>query len=384
MNLKRSLTILFFIVFTELIGFGLIIPVLPQLALKYHTNHFTLGLLMASFSLAQFFASPILGYLSDRYGRKPILIVSKFGTMLAYIILAYAQSYWMFLFARLLDGFTGGNIAVARAYIADITDEKNRSKGMAIIGISFGLGFIVGPALGGFLYQGDHGQLITAFVAAALSFIAALITYFYLEESNTRKPVPAATEKYRAFFEVKNASVLVIFVSFLLYMITFSGFETTFSLFTNTFFDFSLKQNSLVFMYAGLIGLVVQGYISRRSFTQFKRLSIFGMGLLAAAFVGLAVSQTVFQLMLFLGLLSVAVSFVNTFLPSLLSMHTTDDNKGIVMGSYEAVGSISRVLGPLLAYSVSFQLLRQEYLLFAITCLVSAVFLLFFLKSVKQ
>jgi len=167
-------------------------------------------------------------------------------------------------------------------------------------------------------------------------------------------------------------------------MITFSGFETTFSLFTNTFFDFSLKQNSLVFMYAGLIGLVVQGYISRRSFTQFKRLSIFGMGLLAAAFVGLAVSQTVFQLMLFLGLLSVAVSFVNTFLPSLLSMHTTDDNKGIVMGSYEAVGSISRVLGPLLAYSVSFQLLRQEYLLFAITCLVSAVFLLFFLKSVKQ
>jgi DHA1 family tetracycline resistance protein-like MFS transporter len=375
MALNKSLLILFFVVFTELIGFGLIIPVLPQLALQYHTNHFTLGLLMASFSLAQFIASPILGYLSDIYGRKPLLILSKLGTVLAYILMAYAQSYWMFLFARLLDGFTGGNIAVARAYIADITTEETRSKGMAVIGISFGLGFIVGPALGGFLFHGPHGQMITAFVAASLSLIAALITWLYLEESHTRKKIASSHDRLKGLFQLKNKAVLVIFVSFFLYMISFSGFETTFSLFTNTFFDFSLRQNSFFFMYAGLVGLVVQGCITRYSFRQFKLLCALGLGLLSLGFFGLASAGTVTELMLFVALISVGVSLVNTFMPSLLSMVTTTDNNGVVMGAYESIGSISRVIGPLIAYSVSFQLLRQEYFAFSLLVAIVAIFL---------
>ena len=142
-SLKRPFSILFLIVATELIGFGLIIPVLPQLALQFNVSTILIGVLMGAYSFAQFIASPILGTLSDRYGRKIILIISKLGTALAYVIMAKSQSYEWFLAARLLDGFTGGNIAVARAYIADITTAENRAKGMAVIGISFGIGFLL-------------------------------------------------------------------------------------------------------------------------------------------------------------------------------------------------------------------------------------------------
>ena len=145
---KRTGFILFLVVATELIGFGLIIPVLPQLALKFETSSFMIGLLMASYSIAQFFSAPLLGYFSDKIGRKPVLLLSKFGTVLSYMLLAVSQSYTLFLMARLLDGFTGGNISVVRAYVADVTTEKDRPKGMAIIGISFGFGFIIGPAIG--------------------------------------------------------------------------------------------------------------------------------------------------------------------------------------------------------------------------------------------
>ena len=125
--LKSHLFILFVVVFTELIGFGLIIPVLPQIASQYNLSHFMLGILMSSFSFAQFFAAPLLGHWSDKFGRKPVLIFSKLGTVLAYVLLAYANSFTLFLLARLLDGFTGGNIAVARAYIADVTSVKDLS-----------------------------------------------------------------------------------------------------------------------------------------------------------------------------------------------------------------------------------------------------------------
>ena len=162
---NKPLFILFFVVFTELIGFGIIIPVLPQLAKTYQLNYFSLGVLMAAFSFAQFIAAPFLGHLSDKFGRKPVLIFSKAGTMLAYCILAYAQTYWVFLFARLLDGFTGGNIAVARAYVCDVTLHKDRAKGMAIIGIAFGLGFIVGPAISGFFYTEALGHWMISLIA---------------------------------------------------------------------------------------------------------------------------------------------------------------------------------------------------------------------------
>ncbi|MEK7299169.1 MAG: MFS transporter [Candidatus Margulisiibacteriota bacterium] len=146
---RFALFTLFWVVATELIGFGLIIPVLPQIAARYQPNPYLLGFLLASYSLCQFFSAPILGRLSDKYGRKPVLLVSKMGTCISYLIFAFSGTYWLILLSRMLDGFTGGNISVARAYVADVTTDEHRSRGMAVIGMAFGFGFLLGPAMGG-------------------------------------------------------------------------------------------------------------------------------------------------------------------------------------------------------------------------------------------
>jgi DHA1 family tetracycline resistance protein-like MFS transporter len=192
---KASLGILFLVVATELIGFGLIIPVLPQIAISFEADPTLLGVLMAAYSFAQFIAAPLLGALSDKYGRKPLLVISKLGTVFAYILLALSQSYVLFLIARLLDGFTGGNISVARAYVADVTSAENRSKGMAVIGIAFGTGFVLGPALGGFLFREGGGHFVPALVAGSLSLIAAILTILFLKEPEKRQESKSAASQ---------------------------------------------------------------------------------------------------------------------------------------------------------------------------------------------
>lgn len=359
---KRAFIILFIIVFTELIGFGLIIPVLPQLANNFKLNYFSLGILMSAYSLAQFFAAPILGYFSDLYGRKTILILSKLGTCVSYIILAFSNSYWLFLCARLLDGFTGGNIAVARAYITDITTEKNRAKGMALIGISFGLGFIIGPAIGGFLHNGARGQIITSFIAASLSLIASLITLFYLDEPAKKvKFKPHSLNLFSNLKLIKHFSIVLIFVMYLFYMITFSGFETTFVMFTDFNFGLNIKQNSFLFMYAGIIGLLVQGILTRKASSNFSLNCSLGFISLSIGFIGMAFSHSLNQLLFFMLFFSFGISFINTFMPSLLTSYVDSSKRGVTMGMYESIGSLSRVIGPLIAYSISVKYIRYEY-----------------------
>ena len=210
-SLKHSFFIVFLIVSTELIGFGLIIPVLPQLASQFEIDYFFIGLLMASYSIAQFISAPILGHLSDKFGRKPILILSKLGSVISYIILAFSSQYWMFLVSRLLDGFTGGNISVARAYLVDITDKKNRAKGMAIIGISFGIGFILGPALGGVFHGGSH-VIVTSFIAGGLSLIALILTILFLQEPDKHVETVSQTSKFKLGFNENHCQYLFMYL----------------------------------------------------------------------------------------------------------------------------------------------------------------------------
>ncbi|RAP28761.1 hypothetical protein DID78_04510 [Candidatus Marinamargulisbacteria bacterium SCGC AG-343-D04] len=371
MSLNRSFFVVFLIVATELIGFGLIIPVLPQLASQFYIDHFSLGILMSAFSFAQFIAAPILGHLSDIYGRKSILILSKCGTVLSYLVLAYAHNFWLFLLARLLDGFTGGNIAVARAYISDITTKETRSRGMAVIGMSFGLGFVLGPAIGGFLHNDVNGQFVTSLVAASLSLLAIVFTFFLLEEPQKKKHV---SKKSSGFFKqlmsIQNRMIVGVCGIYFVYMIIFSGFEVTFSVFTDHMYNYSTKQNSFLFMYLGIIAILVQGIFMRKSFSSLGFLVFLGCGLLSIGFFGMFISSSTTLLLVFLTFVAVGFSFVNTFLPSLYSLYLSESNRGVALGIYESIGSICRMIGPIIAYLVAFDLLRYEYLAFSCTVFV--------------
>src|SRR5215510_6851864 len=218
--MKRSpLIVIFTTVFIDLVGFGIVIPVLPFYAegTTFNATPRTVGFLFASYSIMQLLAAPVLGRLSDRYGRRPVLLISIIGTGIGFLILGLANQLWMLFVGRILDGITGGNISTAQAYIADITTKENRAKGMGLIGAAFGLGFIFGPAIGGILSR--WGIHVPFFFAAALCFANATLLYFRLPETlNTKNPVQARprrlTQAKSAMKEPKLVFLLVIYFLF--------------------------------------------------------------------------------------------------------------------------------------------------------------------------
>ena len=199
---KSSLSIIFIIVFIDLLGFSLILPLLPFYAETFGASPTIVGLLVASYAAAQLIGAPLLGRLSDRFGRRPILLISILGTFVGFLMLGFAQSLWILFASRLLDGFTGGNISVAQAYITDITDEKNRARGLGLLGAAFGLGFIIGPAIGGTLSV--YGYAIPAFVAAGFSLLALFGVIFFLPESLSSETRADLANKKREEFSLGN------------------------------------------------------------------------------------------------------------------------------------------------------------------------------------
>lgn len=374
-SLKKSLFAVFLIVATELIGFGLIIPILPQIALQFNVSGLWMGILLSSYSLAQFLASPILGAASDKWGRKKILILSKLGTAFSYLVLASAGSYPLFLIARLIDGFTGGNIAVARAYISDITTPENRASGMAIIGMSFGVGFILGPALGGFLFGTFDSHTIPALVAASLSIIATLFTILFIQEPEKKRSQHHNIFNLNPFQYLKQSSIAIILATQLIFMVCFAGFETTLSVFTFQNYHFSHQQNSQIFLYFGILAFIIQGSIARKSFKNLKFASILAMALTGIAFVILGTSPSKTEMYISLVFLSLGIAILNTHLPALLSTSTNPDETGKIMGLYESIGSLGRIVGPLLLFTTFFGNITKAYLFCSTAILVGIILL---------
>ncbi len=186
---RKLLFSILLVVFIDLLGFSLILPLLPYYAETFNASKFVTGLLIAVYALMQLIGAPILGRLSDRYGRRPILLISVFGTFIGFMLFGFATTLWMLFAARMLDGLTGGNLSVAQAYISDVTDAKNRAKGLGLIGAAFGIGFIIGPVTGGILSQ--YGYNVPAFVAAGLSLINFIVIYAWLPESLTKEKTGA-------------------------------------------------------------------------------------------------------------------------------------------------------------------------------------------------
>lgn len=343
--MPRPLFVIFLTIFVNLVGFGIIIPLLPFYAQTFGASPFVIGLLFASFSLSQLVASPLLGELSDRWGRRPVLILSLVGTVVSFTMLAVAESLAMLFAARIVDGLSGGNITTARAYIADITTEQDRAKAFGMLGAAFGLGFIVGPALGAAFSHISYTAPIWA--AAAITVVAIALAWFWLPETVHR--VEAGRAPWRALAELsRRVNLRVVFTIDFLYWMAFAVYQTTFALFGAQRFGFDAARTGYLLSAFGFLAVVVQGGLVGPIVKALGERRTLGIGLLFAAAgwggSALTYSVPVFVLMLIPG--AMGIGLCNATLSSLISKSAGPREQGRVQGAAGALESLGRTVGP--------------------------------------
>lgn len=298
LDFKRILPILV-IVFVDLLGLSIIIPLLPLYAARFSATPLIIGILQASYPMMQFLGAPILGRLSDRFGRKPVLVVSQIGTLAGFILLGFANTLMLLFISRIIDGLSGANIATAQAAIADSTNEKTRTQGLGLIGAAFGLGFVIGPIIA-FIVLAATGQnyQAVAFTAAAFSLASILLTSFWFHETKTSDSASANKKKFslNALREALNRPAVGFLLALMFfYQIAFGGYEQLFSLFTLTRLGMDARDTSGLFVLAGLFIVVIQGgFVGRWSKQKGDRwLVIMGVSTLAIGLIGTALTPAV-------------------------------------------------------------------------------------------
>jgi DHA1 family tetracycline resistance protein-like MFS transporter len=353
--MKKPLILIFLFVFIDVIGFSLILPLLPYYAETFNATTSSVGLLLAANALAQFIGAPMIGRLSDRYGRRPLLIISIAGTVISFIILGWAQSlFWIFI-SRILDGFLGGDISLAQAYITDVTDENNRAKGLGIIGASFGMGFIFGPALGGTL-SANGNYALPAFVAAGLAFLNLVGVAIWLPESlptHQREEHimnPRSQFSLRALWAALHRPCVGPLLNIMLFFsLAFTIFETMFSLFSFKRLNLDARATSYILTYVGLLVVAVQaggmGILIKR-FSE-KQLIFGGNLLLAMSLLGWALTTRIWWLLLVLAPLALASGSLRVSINSALTKSVYPEEVGGTLGLSAGLGSLARVISPI-------------------------------------
>jgi len=294
LNLKEILPV-FVIVLIDLLGMTIIIPLIPLYAASFGANAFVIGALGAAYPLMQFIGAPILGRLSDRFGRRPVLIVSQIGTLLGFVLLGFANALWLLFVSRIIDGLSGANIATAQAVITDNTTKKTRTQGLGLIGAAFGLGFIFGPVIAFIsLTASDNNYQVPAFVAAGFSLISILLTYFWLEESlpaekRGRGNVKGGFSLGTMLVALRRPTVGFLLVLMFFQQFAFGGFEQLLSLFTLNRLGMNASSNSALFVYVGIIVVMVQGYFVGKWSRKFGDRWLILMGLIVLG-VGMILS----------------------------------------------------------------------------------------------
>ncbi|MBI1748946.1 MAG: MFS transporter [Acidobacteria bacterium] len=349
---KSPLAIVFLVIFIDLLGFGILMPLLPLYADYFHAPHSVVGYLVSTYSLMQFFFSPVLGGISDRVGRRPIILVSLLGSALSYTVFGLADSLWLLFTSRIVAGICGASVSTAQAYIADTTKPEERAKGMGLIGAAFGLGFVFGPAIGGMLAR--YGQSAPPFFAAALSGVAFLLALGFLPESRRSEqssidPLLRTSPGLLNLIKgVRHPTIGQLFVVFFLLTFAFSNFETMFSLFCKNRFRFTASQVGYTFAYFGLLSAVVQGGLIRRISKRVgePRLLMAGSLLMLIAFLMIPATSRVPGLLMVLGVLSCGYGLDNPSITSLISRCSRKDEQGKVLGVAQSFSSMGRILGP--------------------------------------
>jgi MFS transporter, DHA1 family, tetracycline resistance protein len=353
---RRTLTFVFLTVFLDLLGAGILIPIIPYLVRQFRSDAFTVGMLSVTFSAAQFFATPALGILSDRFGRRPVLIISIIGSAAGYFLFGWAGSLWVMYLSRVIDGISGGNISTAMACIADISEPKERAKNFGLIGMAFGLGFIFGPALGGLLSKISIAA--PAYGAGILSLCTATFGYFFLPESLPPEQRTHTDISFRALNPLRpvarafrRVELRTLLIALFCLNFAFAGLQTNFAIFTLERFSFGPDDNAWIFAYIGLLAALMQGVVVRKllPITGEKRLAVNGFFCFAAGFLLIAHSPAVWWLYAGTTLVAVGSSFTNPTMNGMISGRSGAHEQGAILGTTQSVLSLTRVFGPAFA-----------------------------------
>lgn len=347
---KSPLLTIFFIIFLDLVGFGIVIPILPYFSKDFGASAFSLGWLMASYSIAQFLFAPVWGSISDRYGRRPVLLATIFGGAISLTATALAPSLPFLFLGRLLSGIFGANISTASAYIADVTTPENRAKGMGIIGAGFGLGFIFGPAIGGIL--SSHGYQLPILTAAVLNLVNFCFAAVVLREPNLKSTERENNRRKISFalFQkvLANKATALPVILFFFSTLAFTHLEVSFALFVLERFDYTARKAGLLLGGMGLVMVMIQGGLIGKLVKKFgeRRLLHFGFFCMAIAMAGAGLSFTVPLFAFFLFFIAIGNGLVNPSLSSLMSKASPENTRGAFMGAYQSAGSLARIIGP--------------------------------------
>ncbi len=360
-----SLRVIFGVVLLDLLGFGILIPQLGVYGTTFNGSPFVVGLLLSVYSLMQLIFAPLLGWASDRYGRRPVLLYSLAGSLAGYLLFAFAQSLPLLFLARIIDGASGGNISTAQAYVADVTTPENRAKGMGMVGAAFGLGFVLGPAVGGVLGHWG-GNLAIGLFAAALSGGNLVFAFFALPES--RQPGAAGAHVPASLGTVLSVVRLPIIglalILFFLFTTAFSQMEGTFSVFLITqhlqpgvgtaageaLAHEASAKSAWLFSVVGVTSAVIQGGFIGRLRKRFGEpaLVIAGTSLVALGLLSIPVAPSYAWLFAPMVLLAAGSGLNNPSLSSLVSQQAPEDRRGQTLGAYQAMGCVGRIAGPAL------------------------------------
>lgn len=378
---KGSLITVFLVVLIDLIGFGIVLPLLPFYAGEFDASPIAIGLLYSVYSIAQLIFSPIWGSFSDKIGRRPIMLMSTFGAVIAYIIFGFAGTLTVLFFSRIIAGIMGGNISTAQAYIADVTSTKDRAKGMGMLGAAFGIGFVIGPALAsgiihpefreffaglGFnqlaAFMEEYRYGLPGFFAAFLSLCSFLLVLFKLpetvdvEKQKQKERVPRAsvfsTEFWRqaSAHSARNGNNIFLLLLLSAFLLSFgqASLYSAFPLFSESVLEMSAEQVGIQFFYIGVIAVIVQGGLIRPLTRWFREDKLFLTGniLMTIGMGAIALSGSISMLTVFLGVMALGHSLNLPTLNSLISQEADPERVGAMMGTSQGLSGLGRAIGP--------------------------------------
>ena len=344
------LGIVFTTVVIDLVGFGIVLPILPLWAEGFGASPVQIGMLTASYAVMQLLFAPVWGRVSDRVGRRPVILVSLAGSAVAALLIGLAGTLLLLWVARVLQGIAGASYAAAQAYVADVTTREERAKGMGMIGAAFGLGFVLGPAIGALFSAWD--ERLPFFVAAGLAATNFVIAYARLPESRRPGAAPAPVPRLSSVRRALSSPDLapLVWLSFVA-TLAFVGMESTFALFGERRFGYSVTQIGLLFVFIGVLTALSQGYLVGRAVARWGevRCLVAGLAGTGAGLLAVAAAHGLWLLLPGLALLAVGSGLVFSTTTALISLAAGEHEQGAILGLSASVGGAARIVGPLAA-----------------------------------